>query len=60
VQKRMDLEINKNNKTWGMKRKLGHTDTSSNKHDDDYWCLVCGIQYKAGEDWVQCLKCELW
>jgi hypothetical protein len=26
---------------------------------DRVW-LVCGIQYKAGEGWVQCLKCELW
>jgi hypothetical protein len=42
VQKRMDLEINKNSKTRGMKRKLGHTEIS-NKNDDDYWCLVCGI-----------------
>jgi hypothetical protein len=60
-QKRMDLEINKNNKARVMKRKLLHTEISSKKDDDEvYWCLVCGIQYKAGEDWVQCLKCELW
>jgi DNA-directed RNA polymerase subunit RPC12/RpoP len=51
-----------------MKRKFGLTKISSNKNDDDddddddddYRCLVCGTQYKTGEEWVQCLKCELW
>jgi hypothetical protein len=50
---------NENNKTRGMLRKLG-LQISSNQDDVGYSCLVGGIQCKAGEDLVQCQKCELW
>jgi hypothetical protein len=44
IQKTMDLEGGKSNKTGGMKRKLGLTEFSSNKGEDNCWCMVCGIR----------------
>jgi hypothetical protein len=41
------------NNTKGRKRNLGFPDSSSNEDDEnsiDYRCLVCGKEFKAGED----------
>jgi hypothetical protein len=57
VQKRMDLESNKNIKTRGTKMKPRFNENSSNKDDngengDEYCSLVCGIRFKVAEGWV--------
>jgi hypothetical protein len=54
MQKMMDSGVNTSNNTRG----IGLTEISSNKGEGECWYMVCGIQYKAGEDWVQCRKCE--
>jgi microcystin degradation protein MlrC len=59
LHKRKTVETKKKNKEKGTKRKLKLCDSSSNDGGGASWCLVCAEEYKASEDWVQCLKYEL-